>query len=105
MTVTMDQFDGEFKHVTAADVRQYDVILGGARMVKTPPVTNDGRVTIATAHGTETFDTTAPVYVYRPAAGSADDGCTQCGAEPGDPCTADCLGCALLDDAAGTAIA
>lgn len=106
MTITMDQFDGEFIHIGAADIRLHDVILGDARPITAPPVTTaDGHITVTTTGGAETFDATATVYVFRPAAGTTDEPCPDCGAAPGEPCAPHCLSYAALDDAAGTGIA
>src|SRR4051812_46839129 len=69
MTVTMDQFNGEFTHITARDIREHDVILGGARSVATPPEISGGRVAVVTVTGPEIYDADTRVYVFRPAAG------------------------------------
>ncbi|GAA4617239.1 hypothetical protein GCM10023195_76860 [Actinoallomurus liliacearum] len=106
MTVTADQFDGEFMHVDAADVRQHDIILGGARPVIAPPVpTTGGGITVTTTNGPETFTATAPVHVFRPAPGTIGEECPECYSAPGEPCAPHCLSYATLDDAAGTDIA
>ena len=105
MTVTMDQFDGEFIHITAREIRHRDVILGGARAVTATPDVAPGGVTVATTTGPETYAARAPVYVFRPAAGCSDEPCPGCDAEPGEPCDHTCLSYPALDDAAGTDIA
>lgn len=105
MSGMMDQFDGEFMHTVARDIRRDDVILGGARAVTAPPVISGGRVGVATTTGRETYVTDAPVYVFRPTAGHVDEECPDCGAAPGEPCGPACLSYAALDDAAGLDIA
>lgn len=106
ITTEMKIFDGEFIHTTAGDVRAADVILGGARIVTAAPETANGDVVLtATTTGPETYAADAPVYVFRPTLACADEPCPDCGAAPGEPCGADCLGLAALDDAADMAIA
>lgn len=104
MTMTMEQFDGEFIHVTGREIRHRDVILGGARAVIAPPETTSrtGAVIVTTATGRETYAADAPVYVFRPAPACADEPCSECDAEPGEPCDWACLSYAVIDDAAGT---
>ena len=105
MMATMEQFDGEFIHITARDIRDRDVILGGARAVTATPGVTGSAVAVATITGPETHAADAPVYVFRPASGCADEPCPRCDAAPGEPCDWACLSYPALDDAAGTNIA
>jgi hypothetical protein len=105
MEATMEQFDGEFIHITAGDIRDRDVILGGARTVTAAPAIAGGAVAVATITGPETYAADAPVYVFRPTPGRADEPCPDCDAAPGEPCDWTCLSYPALDDAAGTNLA
>jgi hypothetical protein len=98
--IAPEMFDGEFMNIAAADIRDRDVILGGARTVTATPETAGDDVTVATTTGTETYRADTPVHVFRPAPACADEPCADCGAGPGEPCGVDCLGYAALDDAA-----
>ncbi|TQL96582.1 hypothetical protein FB559_2121 [Actinoallomurus bryophytorum] len=104
MMTEMDEFNGEFTHITAREIRHRDVILGGARAVTAPPETaiTTGTVIVTTGVGTDTYAPDAPVYVFRPASACANEPCPECGTEPGEPCDWACLSYAALDDAAGT---
>jgi hypothetical protein len=103
MSVNMNEFDGEFMHITAREIRDRDVILGGARaVIGTPETTTTGTVVVTTMTGPEIYAPDAPVYVFRPAAASTGEPCPECGAESNEPCDWACLSYAALDDAAGT---